>query len=222
MVLMLMVFFHPDNGDFTVVGEHVKYWYSRPSDSELREWSEHFYEIADDRRSMRFFSRDPVPKDVIRTIIKTAGTLSFPLLMYIIIYYRVHSFSKYALRMDIPGTSPSGAHTQPWTFVAVSNAEMKQSIRTIVEYEEEINYKKRMGEEWTNDLKPLNTDWHKEDLTDAPWLILVFKQEYSVLPSGKRKTHYYKEVSVSIACGILISAIQVRTEFNLVDHHSIR
>ena len=43
------------------------------------------------------------------------------------------------------GTSPSGAHTQPWTFVVVGNQEMKQQIRAVIEAEEEINYKKRMG-----------------------------------------------------------------------------
>lgn len=43
------------------------------------------------------------------------------------------------------GTSPSGAHTEPWTFVAVSDKDLKESVRQIIEDEEEINYKKRMG-----------------------------------------------------------------------------
>lgn len=43
------------------------------------------------------------------------------------------------------GTAPSGAHTEPWTYVVISDAETKQQVREIVEEEEEINYKKRMG-----------------------------------------------------------------------------
>lgn len=43
------------------------------------------------------------------------------------------------------GTAPSGAHTQPWTFVVVGDPEMKQRIREVIEAEEEVNYRKRMG-----------------------------------------------------------------------------
>lgn len=53
------------------------------------------------------------------------------------------------------GTSPSGAHTEPWTFVVVQDPHLKHKIREIVEEEEEINYKKRMGDRWVNDLKRL-------------------------------------------------------------------
>lgn len=53
------------------------------------------------------------------------------------------------------GTSPSGAHTEPWTFVVVQDPYLKHKIREIVEEEEEINYKKRMGDRWVNDLKRL-------------------------------------------------------------------
>ncbi|CAB0037742.1 unnamed protein product [Trichogramma brassicae] len=108
-------------------------------------------------------------------------------------------------------TAPSGAHTEPWTFCVVSNDELKRQIREIVEREEEINYKKRMGKRWTADLKPLRTDWHKDYLTEAPYLILAFKQEYGRLPNGGKKIHYYKDMSIAIACGILITAIQVRS-----------
>ncbi|XP_011494166.1 PREDICTED: iodotyrosine dehalogenase 1 [Ceratosolen solmsi marchali] len=106
------------------------------------------------------------------------------------------------------GTSPSGAHTEPWTFVAVSSASVKRQIRAIVEREEEVNYRKRMGHEWTTVLQPLRTSWRKDYLTDAPYLILVFKQDYGVTTNGRRKVHYYKELSVAIACGLLITAIQ--------------
>lgn len=158
--------------------KHLPYEYSKPNDDELLRRANEFYEIANARRTIRFFSEENVPKEVIRYIIKAAGT------------------------------APSGAHTEPWSFVVISNKTMKARIREIVEREEEINYKKRMGIKWTTDLLPLKTNWIKEYLTAAPYLILVFKQVYGFLPNGKRKVHYYNEMSVSIACGILLTAIQ--------------
>ncbi|XP_012287054.1 iodotyrosine deiodinase 1 isoform X2 [Orussus abietinus] len=156
----------------------IPFKYVRPSEGEMVQRSIEFYNIASARRTLRFFSSDPVPPEVIHNIIRTAGT------------------------------SPSGAHTEPWTFVVVSNTCTKERIREIVELEEEINYKKRMSKKWVTDLKPLKTNWVKEYLTTAPYLIFVFKQTYGVLPDGKKKHHYYHELSVSIACGILITAIQ--------------
>ena len=66
------------------------------------------------------------------------------------------------------------------------------------------------GDQWTTDLKPLRTDWVKEYLTDAPYLILVFKQLYSFKEDGTKRIHYYSEMSVSLASGILLAAIHVR------------
>uniref|UniRef100_A0A671NDL3 iodotyrosine deiodinase n=1 Tax=Sinocyclocheilus anshuiensis TaxID=1608454 RepID=A0A671NDL3_9TELE len=136
------------------------------------------YSLMNLRRSVRFISPEPVPKEVIDNVIRTAGT------------------------------APSGAHTEPWTFVVVSDADVKHKIREIIEEEEEINYKQRMGDKWVHDLKKLRTNWVKEYLDVAPYLILVFKQTYGVLPSGKKKTHYYNEISVTISCGILLAALQ--------------
>ncbi|KAG7198899.1 hypothetical protein KM043_015720 [Ampulex compressa] len=158
--------------------KHVPYEFSRLSETELIRRAREFYNITAARRTIRFFSPDPVPKEIIHEIIKAAGT------------------------------APSGAHTEPWTFVVISNRLMKSQIREIVEQEEEINYKKRMGIKWTTDLLPLRTNWIKEYLTTAPYLILVFKQTYGLLPNQTKKVHYYHEMSVSIACGILITAIQ--------------
>lgn len=113
------------------------------------------------------------------------------------------------------GTAPSGAHTEPWTYVVVSSPGVKQSVRKIIEEEEEINYNKRMGKVWTTDLKPLKTNWVKDYLTDAPYLIMIFKQMYSFRDDGKKKLHYYNEQSVSIAAGILLTAIHVSLHINL-------
>ncbi|XP_043799626.1 iodotyrosine deiodinase 1 isoform X4 [Apis laboriosa] len=177
--------------------KHIPYEYKRPSEMELFCQASEFYKIVTARRTIRFFSSDPVPKEVIYEIIKAAGTISC---------YYVHKI--FYTSESVLGTAPSGAHTEPWTFVAVSNQKIKEQIRYIVESEEEINYKKRMGVKWTTDLLPLRTNWIKEYLTTAPYLLLVFKQIYGILPNGKKKIHYYNEMSTCIACGILITAIQ--------------
>ncbi|XP_007941417.1 iodotyrosine deiodinase 1 [Orycteropus afer afer] len=87
---------------------------------------------------------------------------------------------------DLPqveeGTAPSGAHTEPWTFVVVKDPDVKHRIQEIIEEEEEINYRKRMGDRWVTDLKKLR--------------------------NGKKKVHYYNEISVSISCGLLLAALQ--------------
>ncbi|TRY95686.1 hypothetical protein DNTS_026212 [Danionella cerebrum] len=157
---------------------HISYTPVRYSVTEMLERSGQFYSLMNLRRSVRFISPEPVPREVIENVIRTAGT------------------------------SPSGAHTEPWTFVVVSDTEVKKRIREIVEDEELINYQQRMGLKWVHDLKRLRTNWVKEYLDVAPYLILVFKQTYGVLPGGKKKTHYYNEISVSISCGILLAALQ--------------
>ncbi|KAM8999247.1 iodotyrosine deiodinase 1 [Sarcophilus harrisii] len=158
--------------------EHVPFSSPRFPESEMIKRSQEFYELLNQRRSVRFISDEPVPRQVIDNVIKSAGT------------------------------APSGAHTEPWSFVVVQDAEIKHKIRMIIEDEEEINYKKRMGAKWVNDLKKLKTNWIKEYLDTAPYLILIFKKIYGVTSSGRKKTHYYNEISVSIACGILLAALQ--------------
>ncbi|XP_019383163.1 PREDICTED: iodotyrosine deiodinase 1 [Gavialis gangeticus] len=157
---------------------HVSFSAERYSEDEMIKRSKEFYELLNKRRTVRFISDEPVPKEVIDNVIKTAGT------------------------------SPSGAHTEPWTFVVVHDPEIKHKVREIIEEEEEVNYRKRMGDKWVHDLKRLRTNWIKEYLDTAPYLILIFKQVYGRLPNGKKKTHYYNEISVSIACGILLAALQ--------------
>ncbi|XP_055912443.1 iodotyrosine deiodinase [Eupeodes corollae] len=140
--------------------------------------AEDFYMVVNDRRSIRSFSNKPIPIEVIETCIKAAGT------------------------------SPSGAHTEPWTFCVISEPSIKAQIREIIEAEEYLNYSQRMHRQWTADLRPLRTDHIKEYLTVAPYLILIFKQIYGFKADGSRKQHYYNEISVSIATGILLCALQ--------------
>ncbi|XP_067901857.1 iodotyrosine deiodinase [Heterodontus francisci] len=157
--------------------QHIPYSPQHYSEDEMIRRANSFYQLMNVRRSVRFFSEEMIPREVIDSVIRTAGT------------------------------APSGAHTEPWTFVVVQDPETKHQIREIIEDEEEINYKKRMGKKWISDLKQMRTNWIKDYLDTAPYLILVFKQVYKILPTGK-KTHYYNEISVSISCGILLAALQ--------------
>lgn len=103
-------------------------------------------------------------------------------------------------------TAPSGAHKQPWTFCAVSDPIIKKAIREAAEEEEYRSYHGRMSDEWLQDLQPLGTDWHKPFLEVAPWLIVVFRQIFGV-EEGARRTNYYVNESVGLACGFLLTAI---------------
>lgn len=135
-----------------------------------------FYEFMDQRRSVRDFSDRPVDRAVIEKILLTANT------------------------------APSGAHKQPWTFCAISNAEIQTKIREAAEEEEQQNYGGRMSETWLRDLAPLGTDANKPFLEIAPWLIVMFKKAYDVVDGEKRKNYYVNE-SVGLAAGFLLAAI---------------
>ncbi len=159
------------------VDDHIPLEFEEILQEESIRKSEEFYKLMNRRRSVRFFSDRDVPFEVIENVVRTAGT------------------------------SPSGAHMQPWTFVVVRNKEMKRRIREAAEEEEKITYSSRMSDEWREDLRKLGTDWEKPFLETAPYLIVVFKQSYGIRPNGEKKKHYYVNESVGIAMGILITAI---------------
>jgi iodotyrosine deiodinase len=153
--------------------------YFRPalSEDELNQKAEFHFQMMNERRSVREFSDKSVPKEVIHQIIMTAAT------------------------------APSGAHKQPWVFCAISDPEIKKQIREAAEKEEFENYHGRMSDEWLKDLEKFDTNWIKEFITTAPWLIVLFKKTYDVLPDGEKVKNYYVQESVGIAAGFLISAI---------------
>ena len=105
------------------------------------------------------------------------------------------------------GSAPSGAHQQPWYFVAVSDPAVKADIRVRAEQAEREFYSGVAPEEWLEALAPLGTDEHKPYLGTAPWLIAVFAQLHGVRPDGSKRKHYYVQESVGIACGMLIAAL---------------
>ncbi len=144
---------------------------------EMRERVEEFYADVDRRRSVREFSARPVPRDIIETALKAAGT------------------------------APSGANLQPWHFVVVSGAGTKKKIRHAAEIEEREFYTHRASAEWLEALAPLGTDEHKSFLEIAPYLIAVFLQKFAALPDGRKVKHYYPTESTGIAAGMLITAL---------------
>jgi iodotyrosine deiodinase len=155
----------------------IPYRVSRLSDEESLSRAREFAGEIRGRRSVRDFSPDPVPVEVVEEAIRAAGC------------------------------APSGANVQPWTFVVVSDPPTKRRIREGAEREEYDNYHGRMPEAWLEDLRPLQTDWRKEFLETAPHLVVVFRQDYRVLPDGRRKPNYYISESVGIACGFFLAAI---------------
>jgi iodotyrosine deiodinase len=150
--------------------------YISPNEETLLQQSSSFYQSINQRRSVRHFSKQAVPREVIENIVLAAST------------------------------APSGAHKQPWTFCAVSNPEIKAAIRKAAEEEEYLNYTKRMSEQWLKDLEPFGTAWEKPMLTDAPWLIVVYRKAFDLVEGEKMKNYYINE-SVGIACGMLLTAI---------------
>jgi nitroreductase len=105
------------------------------------------------------------------------------------------------------GTAPSGANHQPWHFAVIGNSAIKTRIRMTAEEEEKRFYEGRAGQEWLEALAPLGTDSSKPFLEIAPWLICIFGARKSRGPDGKLRKNYYVPESVSIAVGILLTAL---------------
>ena len=129
------------------------------------------------RRSVRDFSPEPVPPELVENALRAAGT------------------------------APSGANQQPWSFVVVSDKSVQQRIRDAAEHEERLLYTERASAEYLEALEPIGTDWSKPHITAAPCLIVVFEQPWSFDESGEKKKHYYVRESVGIAVGFLLAAL---------------
>lgn len=109
--------------------------------------------------------------------------------------------------IDAARHAPSGANHQPWHFVAVSDAGLKAKIRAAAEVEEKAFYDGKASEEWLRALQPLGTDWRKPFLEIAPWLVVVFAEQWGRWPDGSKKKNYYVPESVGIACGFLLASL---------------
>lgn len=151
--------------------------YRRYPAAEMRARARAFMEELARRRTVREFSDEPVPREVLEACLGAASS------------------------------APSGAHRQPWHFVVVSDPELKRRIREAAEEEERTFYEERAPEEWLEALAPLGTDAEKPFLETAPWLVAIFAERYRVSDDGSRSTNYYVTESVGIATGMLITAL---------------
>ncbi len=146
-------------------------------EEEMRRRALAFYEAMRQRRTVRDFASRPVPRDIIESCLRTAGT------------------------------APSGANMQPWHFVVVADPQIKRRIRLAAEAEERAFYERRATDDWLEALAPLGTDANKPFLETAPYLIVVMAQSVGLGPDGERVKHYYVQESVGIATGLLITAV---------------
>ena len=133
------------------------------SETEQLNRAAEFYENLNKRRTVRDFSDENVPFEIIEKAILTAGT------------------------------APSGAHLQPWRFVVVKDSEIKRKIREAAEKEEFESYHKRMSDKWLRRLAPLGTDEHKPFLEIAPYLIIVFRITSIITDGESEPTYYSQE-----------------------------
>ena len=136
-----------------------------------------FFQKVSSRRSVRDFSSDDFPIDIIKNCIKSAST------------------------------APSGANKQPWHFVIVKDPIIKRKIRKAAEIEEKEFYGGRAPKEWLDDLNQFGTDWNKPFLEEAPYLIVIFSKKFDINDDGTNKKNYYVSESVGIASGLLLTAL---------------
>ena len=151
--------------------------YQRQNLTKMRKSVLRFHALVSRRHSIRDFSNQAVPRDIIEQCIMTAGR------------------------------APSGANHQPWHFAVIGDPEKKRLIRELAEEEERAFYAARAGEEWLRALKPIGTDPTKPFLELAPWLICIFGERRSRGADGRTYRNYYVPESVSIAAGFLILAL---------------
>tara|TARA_B100000470_G_scaffold128029_1_gene99103 strand:- start:73 stop:741 length:669 start_codon:yes stop_codon:yes gene_type:complete len=144
---------------------------------EMQKRSEEFFTDIQRRRTVRDFSNELVPKEIIENCLRAAGT------------------------------APSGANRQPWHFSVVSNLETKKKIREAAEEEEKKFYSGRAPDEWLEALEPLGTDENKPFLEVAPYLIVIFSEAYGLDAQSEKIKNYYVSESVGIATGMLITAL---------------
>ena len=136
-----------------------------------------FFQKVSSRRSVRDFSSDDFPIDIIKNCIKSAST------------------------------APSGANKQPWHFVIVKDPIIKRKIRKAAEIEEKEFYGGRAPKEWLDDLNQFGTDWNNPFLEEAPYLIVVFSKKFDINDAGTNTKNYYVSESGGIASGLLLIAL---------------
>ena len=151
--------------------------FNKLTKNEMLKKSKEFLQTMEKRRTVRDFSNNELPIEIIKNCIKTAIT------------------------------APSGANKQPWHFVIIKDTKIKSKIRKAAEKEEKAFYSHRATKEWLEDLNQFGTNWKKEFIDVAPYIIVVFKKKYDVSQAGEQRKNYYVNESVGIASGLLLTAL---------------
>lgn len=166
------------------MNEHESIPYSLPviPDQERIDRAKAMRQALSSRRSCRFFTDTPVPREIIEEAILTAGG------------------------------APNGANHQPWHFAVVSSPEAKRAVREAAEAEERRFYgvegdRAKAGDEWLEALAPIGTDEKKPFLEIAPHLVVVFAQRKGGIDEDASKQNYYVNESVGIAVGMMLTTL---------------
>ena len=137
--------------------------FKKISNKYMLENSYAFYDSIIRRRTVRDFSDEEVPVEIIYNAIKSASS------------------------------APSGANKQPWHFVIIKDPITKQDIRQEAEREESEFYDHRAPDDWLEDLNQFGTNWEKPFLETAPYLNTVFKKNYDLEGEKRKKNYYVNE-----------------------------
>ncbi len=157
----------------------IPYDFPRRGIAEMRERAEELIVQMQARRSCRFFSDEPVPRDLIEKVIAVG-----------------HS-------------APSGANRKPWRFVVVDDPALKHRIRLAAEKEERENYDRRFPQAWLDALEPIGTDANKPFLEIAPWLIVLFRIDWEEIDGERVLNYYPAESAGIAAGMLLMACHQV-------------
>ncbi len=144
---------------------------------EMKNRSREFTEFLKKRRTIREYSDQDFPIEIVFNCIESAGS------------------------------APSGANMQPWHFVIVKDAITKKKIREGAEKEECEFYGGKAPDEWLHALEQFETNADKPFLEIAPYLIIIFEKKFGFDKEGNKIKHYYTKESVGIATGVLITAL---------------
>ncbi len=157
----------------------IPYKFAQRDEDDMHARADALCAEMDRRRSCRFFSDDPVPRDLLEKVIAIA-----------------HS-------------APSGANRKAWRFVVVDDPKLKHEIRLAAEQEERESYGHRMPQAWLAALEPIGTDAHKPFLEIAPYLVVLFRIDWEEIDGKRYPNYYPQESAGIAAGFFIMACQQV-------------
>jgi iodotyrosine deiodinase len=121
---------------------------ARPTWSTAEKDARTFAQAFRARRSIRQFSSEKVPQNIIRAALESAVS------------------------------APSGANLQPWRFVAINDPAIRRHVRHLAEAEEADFHSGRSDPSLFDAVRSLGTRPEKPYLEQASWIIGVFAKEF--------------------------------------------